>query len=93
MVEQTPRIKVLITTREVKMHLEYVRRYCIYELSKRASCKLFEQILPVGTNLTTTEIEEIVELTGNAPLALQIVGALFSSPNPPLPSLILLLVS
>ena len=88
-VEQTPRIKVLITSREVTIHLEYVRRYRIYELSKRASCELFEQILPVGTNLTTTEIEEIAELTGNAPLALQIVGALLSSPNPPSPSFII----
>ena len=88
-VEQTPRIKVLITSREVTIHLEYVRRYRIYELSKRASCELFEQILPVGTNLTTTEIEEIAKLTGNAPLALQIVGALLSSPNPPSPSYII----
>ena len=89
MVEQTPRIKVLITSREVTIHLEYVRRYRIYELSKRASCELFEQILPVGINLTTTEIEEIAKLTGNAPLALQIVGALLSSPNPPSPSFII----
>ena len=89
MVEQTPRIKVLITSREVTIHLEYVRRYRIYELSKRASCELFEQILPVGTNLTTAEIEEIAKLTGNAPLALQIVGALLSSPNPPSPSYII----
>ena len=88
-VEQTPRIKVLITSREVTIHLEYVRRYRIYELSKRASCELFEQILPVGTNLTTAEIEEIAKLTGNAPLALQIVGALLSSPNPPSPSYII----
>ena len=89
MVEQSPRIKVLITSREVTIHLEYVRRYRIYELSKRASCELFEQILPVGTNFTTTEIEEIAKLTGNAPLALQIVGALLSSPNPPSPSYII----
>ncbi len=87
--EQTPRIKGLITSREVTNPLEYFKWYRIYELSKRASCEFLEQILPVGTNLTTKQIGEIAKLTGNTPLALQIVGALLSSPNPPLPSYII----
>ena len=88
-VEQTPKVKVLMTSREVTTHIEYFKRYPVYELSTQAACELLEKKLPNGTNLTTAEIEEIARLTGNVPLALQIIGALLSSANPPLPSIII----
>ncbi len=83
MVKQTTRLRILITSREMTIHLEYYKWYPLYELSKQASCELIERILPPNINRTITEIEQVANLTGNAPLALQIIGALLNSPNPP----------
>ena len=88
-VEKTPRVKVLITTREITTHIKYVRRYPVHKIHTSAACKLLKKILPPSINLTTVETEKIATLTGNVPLALQIIGALFSLPNPPSPQFII----
>ena len=79
----------MITSREVTTQIEYFKRYPVYELSTRAACELLNKKLPHGANLTSSEVEVIAKLTGNAPLALQIVGALWTLPNPPTPSVII----
>ena len=89
MVEQTLRVKILLTSRELSTRLEYLERFPVYELSSHAACELLEKKLPSNTNLLKIEIEEIARLTGNVPLALKIIGALLSSPNPPSPSVII----
>ena len=89
LVEQTRLLKVVITSREVTTQIEYFKRYPVYELSTRAACELLNKKLPPGASLTSSEVEEIAKLTGNAPLALQIVGALWTLPNPPSPSVII----
>ena len=77
-------IKILLTSRETTMHLEWFKEYKLYELSTKAACDLLQ--LKVHENLKQSEREEIAELTGKVPLALQIIGSLLTLHDPPTPT-------
>ena len=65
-----------MSSREVTMHLDYFKQYKLYELSTKAACDLLEQKVPSWVNLTIIQRETIAKLTGNVPLALQIISSL-----------------
>ena len=81
-VQTSTNIKVVMTSREIALHIQYYFWYKVYELSPKAAITLLDQKLPY-LNSSLKEKEEIAELTGNVPLALHIVGSILILPNPP----------
>ena len=78
------RIKIITTSRETLMHLEDFVTYKIQPLDTESACTLLEHKVPLLLNIT--EKSAIAYLTGEIPLALQIIGALLSARlNPPKP--------
>ena len=77
-------VKIVLTSRETTMHLEWFKEYKLYELSTKAACDLLD--LKVHGSLKQNEREEIAELTGKVPLALQIIGSLLTLHDPPTPT-------
>jgi len=86
LVMSSQRMKVLMTSREVFIHLEQFRLYKVHELTTTAACELMGQ---VTNDLTFMQKETIANLTGNVPLALHIVAALLNLPDPPSPATII----
>ena len=86
LVKQSERIKVIITSRK---HVPPFEWYKIDKLSNKAGYKLIESKVSSRVDLTEKDIQEIVERTGNVPLALQIVGSLLRLPNAPTPSTVI----
>jgi len=80
-------LKILMTSRERTMHLEDFWSYKLHELSPQAAWVLLDR--KVDERLTVVEKESIANLTGNVPLALQIIGSLLNQPDPPKPSVII----
>lgn len=79
-VKKSRRVKVLMTSREVIFNQEtYFKHYKLEQLSEKDSCKFLVQSHLV--HLTDSEMSEIAELTGNVPLALQIVQSLLKLPS------------
>lgn len=74
-VEESLNIKILLTSREVAKCFRYFRHYKVEQLSTAASYNFLEHKAP---SLTTEEKEQITNLTGNVPLALEIIGSLLS---------------
>ena len=58
----------------------YYQLHAIYNLSSEAASQLLGKLAPSLTNVQKTQI---AELTGNVPLALDVVGAIFKFPNAP----------
>ena len=88
-VESSNRVKVVMTSREITMHLQYFHQYKLYELSTKAACALLQQKVSYKVNISVHEIESLAELAGNVPLALQIIGSLLLLPDPPTPNVII----
>ena len=86
LVMSSHRIKVLMTSREVVIHLEQFRLYRVHELTTTAACELMGQ---VTDDLTFIQKEAIANLTGNVPLALRIVASLLNLPDPPSPATVI----
>ena len=86
LVTSSRHIKVLMTSREVVIHLEQFRLYRVHELTTTAACELMGQ---VTKDLTFLQKETIANLTGNVPLALHIVASLLNLPDPPSPATII----
>ena len=82
-VETSPKVKVLMTSREISITLNYMKQHKTSELSMESACDLLAKKVPVEVNLTAEEREKIAELTGKIPLALQIIASLFSMSIPP----------
>ena len=80
-------LKILMTSREITMHLEEFWLYKLNELSPQAAWELLDR--KVDKRLTVVEKESIANQTGNVPLALQIIGSLLTQPDPPKPSVII----
>ena len=80
-------LKILMTSREITMHLEEFWLYKLHELSPQAAWELLDR--KVDKRLTVVEKESIANLTGNVPLALQIIGSLLTQPYAPKPSVII----
>lgn len=86
LVMSSQHIKVLMTSREVVIHLEQFRLYRVHELTTTAACELMGQ---VTNNLTFLQKETVANLTGNVPLALHIVASLLNLPDPPSPATVI----
>ena len=84
-VQQSLKVKVLMTTREISMHLDYQKQYKLYELSMKSACDLLAEQVHGIVNLTYEGQEMIAKLTGKIPLALQIITSLLTLPIPPSP--------
>lgn len=89
-IENSLHFKFLITSREVTSYVDYFEPYKLYELSKKAACDLLAYKIPSGIKANLSEREELAELTGSVPLALQIVGSLLRLPNLPSPTAVIL---
>ena len=78
------KIKIITTSREILMHLENYATFRVHPLDEESAISLLESKVPHGLNLT--EKKAIATLTGEVPLALQIIGALLNaginSPTP-----------
>ena len=71
----------MITTREITSYVGSFKPYKLYELSKKASCDLLEYKISSEVNITLSEKEELAELTGGVPLALEIICSLLLFPD------------
>ena len=81
-------IKVLTTSQEETLHSGSYHVHKLAPLSRKSACKLLEQKIPLILN--ETEKENIAELTGEVPLALQVIGSLLSiNVDPPTPAVII----
>jgi tetratricopeptide (TPR) repeat protein len=87
-VKQSNSIKVLVTSREESLFVETSRAVKVDSLSINETCDLLDQKSP--SLLSVNEKIAIANLTGNVPLALQIVGSLLNKRlNPPTPYVII----
>ena len=73
--------KFLITSREATSYIGRFEAYKLHELSKEAACDLLQHKIPSGIDSNFSQREELAELTGNVPLALQIIGSLLRLPT------------
>ena len=73
------KLKILMTSRQRIMQLR-LQTYPLHELHTDAACSLLQSF---SKNLNSTLCESIANLTGNIPLALQVIGALLNQPDPP----------
>ena len=81
LLESSPRLKILITSRKKVVQLDQFM-YPLENLSSEASCTLLQRVT-YHDDLNSTTCESIASLTGNVPLALQVVGAILNDANSP----------
>jgi predicted ATPase len=84
-VKESVNVKILMTSREIFLHLDYLKQCKIDELSLESACDLLVEQVPVEVKLTSENREAIANLTGKIPLALQIIASLLTSPSAPSP--------
>ena len=77
--ESSQNLKIIMTSRLKTTQFNQFQ-YPLRELSTMASCSLLQSIVTGGINLTSCDA--ITNLTGNVPLALQVVGALLNIQDP-----------
>ena len=82
LLENSPRLKILITSRKAVKQLDQFT-YPLENLSSQASCDLLLQRVTYHEGLNSTTCESIASLTGNVPLALQVVGAILNDVSSP----------
>ena len=88
-VEESLNVKIILTSRKVAAFLMHFEHYRIIELSIAASRQLLENKIPYQIKLNTKEKEQIAHLTGNVPLALQIIGSILHLPDSPSPTILI----
>ena len=81
LLESSPRLKILITSRKTVLQLNQFT-YQLENLSSEASCTLLQSVT-YHEGLNSITCKSIASLTGNVPLALQVVGAILSDVNSP----------
>ena len=81
LLDSSPRLKILITSRKSVLQMNQFT-YQLQNLSSEASCTLLQGVTD-HEGLNSTTCKSIADLTGNVPLALQVVGAILNSANPP----------
>ena len=77
--QSSQNLKIIMTSRWKTTQFNQFQ-YPLRELSTMASCSLLQNIVTGGINLTLCDA--ITNLTGNVPLALQVVGALLNIQDP-----------
>lgn len=87
--ESSDVFKILMTSREVTINTNSFEHFKLSELRTEAACGLLLHKLPKTINVQPSKIEELAELTGNVPLALQIIGSLFRLPGLIMPAKII----
>ena len=73
-------VKYLLTSQRWIADIGKFRLHQIYNLSSEAASQLLGNLAP---SLTGDQKIQIAELTGNVPLALEVLGAIFNFPNAP----------
>ena len=90
LVEQSMSIKIVITSREIVPFVQsYYEWFKVDELSAANAQTLLESKVAPRVSLTRDEKEKVAKLTGNVPLALQIIGSLLRLPGSPTPSTVI----
>ena len=89
-VETSLYVRVLLTSREVAALPEYFDWQKVDEISDDAACKLLDLKIPKRVGLSPHQRDQIAKLTGNVPIALQIVSSLLQLPNSPSPGKVIL---
>ena len=79
-------VKYLLTSQKWIANIGNFRLHAIYNLSSEAAIQLLGTLAP---SLTGDQKGRIVDLTGNVPLALKVVGAIFSLPDAPVPEMVI----
>ena len=72
------RVRFLITSQNQESDIGNFQLHAIYNLSSEEALELLHRVAP---GLTNDQMKEIADLTGNVPLALHIIGAIFKSPD------------
>ena len=75
-------VRYILTSQKWEADIGNFRLHAIYNLSSVAAIELLDRLAP---SLTDDQKMEIAELTGNVPLALDVVGAIFKFPDAPSP--------
>ena len=87
---QSPVVKYILTSRYRVIDITKFKLYEIGNLSDHSAHELLGKLTANSTiNLTQEHTVEIATLTGNHPLALEIVGALLNLPKPPQPEVLI----
>ena len=73
-------IKYILTSQKWVVDVGAYQIHSIYNLSSEAAAQLLSIVAP---SLTEDQKRQIAELTGNVPLALDVVGAIFKFPSAP----------
>ena len=74
------RVRYILTSQKWEADVGNFQLHAIYNLSSEAASQLLSKLAP---SLTDVQKMQIAELTGNVPLALDVVGAIFKFPNAP----------
>lgn len=88
-VESSLYVRVLVTSREVAALPEYFDWHKVDEISDTAANKLLDVKVPKRVGLSPRQRDQIAKLTGNVPIALQILSSLLQLPNSPSPGLVI----
>ena len=88
-VEESLNIKFLMTSRRLATFTKYYEWFKVGELTMAASCELLDRKVLTRVKLSKDEKVQIANLTGNVPLALQVIGSLLCLPNSPSPRTII----
>lgn len=82
-------VRVLLTSREVAALPEYFDWHRVDEINDAAANKILDLKVPKRVGLSPRQRDQIAKLTGNVPIALQIVSSLLQLPNSPSPGLVI----
>ena len=75
-------VRYILTSQKREADIGNFRLHDIYNLSSVAAIELLDRLAP---SLTDDQKMQIADLTGNVPLALAVVGAIFKFPDAPTP--------
>ena len=75
-------VRYILTSQKREADIGNFRLHAIYNLSSVAAIELLDRLAP---SLTDDQKMQIADLTGNVPLALDVVGAIFRLPDAPTP--------
>ena len=75
-------VKYLLTSQKWVANIGNFRLHAIYNLSSEAAVELLGKVAPT---LTDNQKKQIADLTGNVPLAVDVIGAIFNFPDAPSP--------
>ena len=75
-------VRYILTSQKREADIVNFRLHAIYNLSSAAAIELLDRLAP---SLTDNQKMQIADLTGNVPLALDVVGAIFKFPDAPTP--------